>query len=163
MIVIATAVFLTYNTVGEPKTYHNGTLSRNGHQAVIVQHPRGMIWGVPERAQADDLGRAACRTLVQELYSRTLGLEELPDHVVVYVGSDGSEGAISLAATLPPERVTFVMCACNWSQKLHLIAGAKMEAARIVRCGCGGHGTMERLLQQFLDCGFDCAHCPKSH
>lgn len=165
------AAFLTYNSVGQSGTYPNGVVTRNGHQAIIVQHSKGKSWG------ADDLGallgkptdsdqtrteeerkelkeiRDTRSQLVSELYSEVFGQSELPDYVVVYVGAGGSEGAIGLAATAPHDRVCFVMCDCNLDIKRRLVASYGMSSARIVMCSCGGQHAMGSLVERFLNTG----------
>ncbi len=173
---MATALFLTYNTVGEPGTFENGPVERNGHKAVICQHPKGKQWGagsppvpdgVPrcladartEAERQDMLAHGAAREeAVRGLYAEAIGAsEELPDFVVVYVGAGGSEGAIALAAALPHERLRFVMCDCCWEFKLSLLAQfgcCDDSGAQYLMCRCGGHDAMLGAVNQFLETGF---------
>jgi len=172
---LAVALFLTYNTVGDAGTFANGPVERNGHRAIICQHPKGQRWatgsepvpdGVPrclaeattEVEKQDMLANEAAREqAIRNLYAKVIGAqEELPDFVVVYVGAGGSEGAIALAATLPHDRLRFVMCDCNWEGKIALLAQfgcCDGDGAQYMYCGCGGHSAMLRAVNQFLESG----------
>jgi 1-aminocyclopropane-1-carboxylate deaminase/D-cysteine desulfhydrase-like pyridoxal-dependent ACC family enzyme len=75
------------------------------------------------------------------------------DHVVVYVGSNGSEHAITLAAQLPSSKVTFVGCDCGLPEKEALIQASGLADAKLMLCECGGHWTMEALFQRFMETG----------
>lgn len=173
MIQISKAIFLTYNTVGNPGTYPNGAVERNGHTAVVVQHPRGEKWAIghgpvgpdvpstmdeatteAERQELIDHIRVR-EEMLRSLYLEALGLAELPDYVVVYVGAGGSEGAIELAATLPRERVVLVMCDCSREYKQQLLeqCGFIPSAATLLECRCGGHAALQSLLEGFLQTG----------
>lgn len=177
MIKIAKATFLTYNTIGDSGDYPNGLLERNGHQAIIVQHPKGQCWGAmvngrepvadgPTGAQAlcdakDEkekqemlAARQLRKRLVADLYSGIFRSEELAtiDFVVVYVGANGSQGAIELAAKAG-EKARFVMCDCNLGIKLSMIASSMGKITPFLECECGGRETMARLVEEFLETG----------
>lgn len=169
---MATAVFLTYNSVGKTGTFPNGAVTRGDNTAVIVQHPKGEEWGASksakaltpdmpiclndcrtdaERQELDDI-KSSREGLVRELYSSVFNLADVPDYVVVYVGTGGSEGAIHLAAQLPKEKVRFVLCDCNLPGKLGLIA-TYYDAVPYLMCECGGQRTMEKVVNDFLSTG----------
>ncbi len=144
-----TALFLTYNTVGKSGSY-GGMVERNGHQAVIVQHPKGETWGGCGRANEKNPG-SKCAGLVHTLYGSALRHEDV-DYVVVYVGDRGSEGAVHMVSDLPANKVLFVLCNCNLGYKLGLIQNSLPGAPYRV-CECGGHATMQKVLEEFLDTG----------
>lgn len=147
--------FVTYNRVGEGLSngWHEGP---NGRRALVLQNTRGSTWfakqrfeNAAERTAEDDRVRDEIGNLWDQLQ------EALPnlDHIVVYVGSSGSERAIELAAHLPAQKVTFVLCDCGISHKLNLIRGNGLANAQLVRCECGGHGSMRRLYDRFVESG----------
>ncbi len=167
-------MFLTYNSVGKTNAFPTGVVENNGHQAVIVQHPKGQQWGaaidgyppVGERQSLDQaisederqemLAIGATREqLIQSLYSEAFSPETLAnmDFVVVYVGAAGSEGAIGLAARAGRQKARFVLCDCGLRAKVLTIAAECGEGAPFLQCECGGQATMEQLVREFLQTG----------
>jgi len=150
--------FVTYNTVGDGLS--NGWHESNGRRAFLLQNSRGQRWGArrePDTPSGDNRGtdefadrvRDEIGNLWSELQEALLGI----DHVVVYVGSRGSERAIALAAQLPASKVTFVGCDCGLSYKEVLVQAAGLGEARRLLCECGGHRTMEELFERFMATG----------
>lgn len=150
--------FVTYNQVdGE---LANGWHGSEDRKAFILQNSRGQRWGArynPDTPSGEfrtdeeyvDRVRDEISTLWSQLHE---ALPEL-DHVVVYVGSKGSERAIALATQLPASKVTFVGCDCGLPIKEILIQSAGLHQARRVLCECGGHATMKRLFTRFMVSG----------
>lgn len=173
---MAKAAFLTYNTVGEPGAFRSGVTAINGHEAIVVQHPKGQRWGAqvdgvdpvwtpeataqlqaePEvvKPQCYAAGRAR-ESLVSDLYSGIFDPKSLAelDYVVVYVGALGSEGAIALAAQAPRDKVRFVLCDCALDEKFNQVHKHGMERVPYLMCECGGRATMGKLVRQFLQTG----------
>lgn len=149
---MATALFLSYNSIGQNGEYPNGVLEENGHKAIIVQHPRGKNWAVPGVIPMQ-IGTALAETAVEELFKRAFGTDVEPDAVLVYVGAEGSEGAIRLAAHLPQDKVGFVMCDCNMRAKAQMLHQHADHQTHILMCECGGQQTMGGLVKQFLQTG----------
>lgn len=150
--------FVTYNTVGD--NLSSGWHASNGRRAFVLQNTKGQRWGAridPDVPAGDLRQTKECADRVaDEIGSLWRELQRaLPelDHIVVYVGSRGSERAIALAAQLPASKVTFVGCECGLFQKEVLIRAAGMAEWRLVLCECGGHRTMERLFQRFMNTG----------
>jgi hypothetical protein len=174
VITIAKAAFLTYNTVGEPGLFQNGTTERDGHQAIIVQHPQGQRWGAsvdgvnpvqsspglapvgsPMGERQRDAFVETRKAAVASIYGGFLDetpLDEL-DFLVIYVGTNGSQGAIELAARVPKEKVRFILCDCGYFGKLKDIAANGMEEVPVLMCECGGRRTMARLVEEFFATG----------
>lgn len=149
--------FVTYNTVGD--NLSSGWHGSNGRRAFVLQNGRGERWAVDKFYQSDgpDYRRSAHADHVREEISalwRQLQ-EALPDldHVVVYVGSQGSERAIALAAQLPASKVTFVGCDCGLEIKEAMVQAAGLRDAQRMLCECGGHRTMEALYERFMVTG----------
>lgn len=144
--------FVTYNTVGGGLSngWHEGP---NGRRALVLQNTTGSTWFAKQRVQnaaeriaEDDRVRDEIGNLWDQLQKALPNL----DHIVVYVGSSGSERAIGLAAQLPAQNVTFVLCDCGIGYKLNLIRGNGLANAQLVPCECGGHGSMRRLYDRFM-------------
>lgn len=140
-----TAAFVTYNVMSG--NIASGWHEAEGRRALVLQNTRGDgRWGNP--IGATERARQSL-TLWEQLQ------ESLPslDHVVVYVGTNGSEAAILLAAKLPAHKVTFVGCDCGLGFKKTLVAKAGMSRSRWIDCACGGHGMMRKLFDSFLATG----------
>lgn len=150
--------FVTYNTVGD--NLSSGWHASNGRRAFLLQNTKGQRWAArsnPDVPAGDTRTEKETADRVADEISILWGelqtaLPEL-DHVVVYVGARGSERAIALAVQLPASKVTFVGCECGLFQKEVLIRAAGMAEWRLVLCECGGHQTMERLFQRFMETG----------
>ena len=155
--------FLTYNTVGKQLSsgWHDGP---DGRRALLIQNSKGHRFAVdsiigdradppPGYARSDGQYVDTVRGEIDILWGQLQqALSEL-DHVVVYVGSSGSEQAIALAAHLPATKVTFVGCDCGDLKKELLIQSAGLNEAGRVPCECGGCQTMERLFTRFMETG----------
>lgn len=139
--------FVTYNAVGRglPSGWHDGP---DGRRALVLQNTKGegSLSGGPigRDRRVEEIG-----ILWGELQK---ALTEL-DHVVIYVGTRGSERAIELASELPPAKVTFVGCDCGLPYKEAMIQLAGLAEARRFLCECGGHRTMEALYERFMETG----------
>jgi len=151
--------FVTYNTLSSELSsgWHDGP---DGRQALLVQNTRGQKWGAREDPQIPSGENRVTNAYVDRVRDEISDLwgqlqTALPelDHVVVYVGSKGSERAIALSAQLPASKVTFVSCDCGLPAKEVLIQAAGMAAAKLVLCECGGHRTMEKLYLNFMETG----------
>lgn len=138
--------FVTYNAVGDGLS--SGWHGSPGRRALVLQNTRG-----EGTRSTGPIGAAARREQSSILWGQLQ--EALPelDHVVVYVGTEGSERAIALAAQLPADKVTFVGCDCGLVIKTALIAAAGLIDAQLVLCECGGHRTMRRLYDSFMETG----------
>ena len=144
---VKAVAFVTYNAVGDGLS--SGWHGSPGRRALVLQNTKGdgsLYNGSP-------IGAAARREQSSILWGQLQ--EALPelDHVVVYVGTEGSERAIALAAELTADKVTFVGCDCGLVIKTALIAAAGLIDARLVLCECGGHRTMRRLYDSFMETG----------
>ena len=161
--------FVTYNSVGEGLS--SGWHESNGRRALVVQNTKCARWAGPGPLATaflymmdDVVGREATRDADRQAHDARRGeignvwtelqksLPEL-DHVVVYVGTGGSEHAIELASKLPAHQVSFVLCDCNLRRKTAMIAEAGLSDAGVVLCECGGHRTMKLLFQDFMATG----------
>lgn len=150
--------FVTYNRVGDGVV--SGWHDSNGRQALVLQNSRGEEWAVdPIYKSSPNYSRAKveCVDRVRDEIGNLWGQlqEVLPelDHIVVYVGSAGSERAIELAAQLPASKVTFVGCDCGLPFKEATVLRAGLAEARRMLCECGGVRTMGRLYAAFMATG----------
>lgn len=143
-----TAAFITYNQLGKGEIT-TGWHESDGRRALVLQNTKGegslqvgKPIGAEKRVEQISL-------LWAELRKELSGL----DHVVVYVGTRGSEEAIKLAAELSEEKVTFVGCDCGLPIKELLIRAAGLPKAGRILCECGGHHTMLSLYERFMATG----------
>ncbi len=147
-----TCAFVTYNQLGEGNI-SSGWHEKNGRRALVLQNTkgRGALRGPDSKG---GIGRDA-RLEQIELHWAELAkaLPEL-DHVVVYVGTSGSERAIELVAEhLPASKVTFVGCDCGLPIKELMIQSSGLNDAQRYLCGCGGHRAMEHFFKGFMEKG----------
>lgn len=158
--------FLTYNTVwsGLRNGWHDGP---DGRRAFVLQNDSGNRWAVedlfedPNTIPGGYSRRAKANVdhvsgKIEDLWGQLQTVLSDLDHVVVYVGANGSERAIVLAAQLPASKVTFVGCSCNLPIKELLVQSAGLTEAGRVLCECGGRQTMRKLLDNFLTSGELC-------
>jgi hypothetical protein len=137
--------FVTYNKVGLDGNlsdcWHDGP---NNRSAFVLQNTRNDLYVVGDEQRTKEI------ELLWERLQKTLPVF---DHIVVYVGRSGSELAIKLAAQLHPSKVMFVACGCGLSTKVALINAAGLTDAGLVLCECGGHQTMQKLYNLFMETG----------
>ncbi len=131
----------------------------NGHEVYLIQ-------GRPETPESlrRDMRRAADYPRVRSVDSRLEARRDweslsrlLPtlDRVIVYVGTDGSDENIDLAAKHCGTRVpvTFVFCDCNLDLKKQLLASNGFDREKFVLCLCGGKEKMEEIYERFIETG----------
>lgn len=172
------ALFMSYNAIGKDNAFTNGTFERNGQTVTILQHPKGQRWGgaiddLPptefdaiaagmspaEQNQSGAKAGALRRETIAVLERELVAVSTPLDFLVVYVGASGSQGAIEVARRYPIGIVRFVMCSCGFEEKLYEIAHVfgihdlRDLTIPILRCECGGHRTMERLVNDFITTG----------
>lgn len=163
-----TCAFVTYNTVGEGLSsgWHEGLA---GRRAFVLQNTRGEHQAATSDPFSDFLtstfgsesDRRAVRSRrlsrrgeeIDKLWGQLQEVLSDLDHFVVYVGAAGSERAISLAGALPEQKITFVACDCSLPFKERLIRDAGLINAGRVLSECGGHETMRKLYDNFLQGG----------
>ncbi|OGZ08207.1 MAG: hypothetical protein A3C93_00980 [Candidatus Lloydbacteria bacterium RIFCSPHIGHO2_02_FULL_54_17] len=152
--------FVTYNTVGHGELPSGLHTSPCGAEALVLQNTKGEAWGAKRAPGSYERTPSEGKTLTANRQEEIGALwEELQkhateiDHLVVYVGANGSQRAVALSAQLPPERVTYVLCNCSLPAKENVIALMGMSAARRVDCECGGHDTMRAIFDRFMERG----------
>lgn len=147
--------FVTYNNLGGAAG--NGWHEQNGRKALVLQGTTGRPWLADQTARKGSAQFAQDVELVgntiDDLWSQLSASISDLDQVVVYVGDSGSENAIELAAQLPAEKVTFVLCSCGRSAKISRIQGKGLATASIVSCECGGRSTLGSMFRRFMDQG----------
>lgn len=164
------AAFLTYNSIGEEGDFQNGMIETKGHQALIVQHPKGQKWGAGNGLEVpttlglsgqEDEDRTRQkgwqeerRKLIPELYGKVLNdkIARALDYIVVYVGTGGSEGTVELAK-FAGEKARFIVCRCGLARKIQQIMTVVSQDAQVMISRCGGQEAMKELLEAFLETG----------
>jgi hypothetical protein len=137
---------VTYNRIGEGQ-YENGLMERADKQIYIAQNGHRSKW----TANADDPSseKEARRKSTVGYVVKSLDLADM-DKVYLYVGSNGGEEAIRQTSQIPADKITYVMCSCNWSQKTAMISKYGNSGAKVQSCECGGRETLERILKDLL-------------
>lgn len=147
-----TCAFVTYNQLGEGNVV-SGWHEENGRRALVLQNTkgRGALRGPDSKG---GIGRDARLEQIDLLWTDLeKALPEL-DHVVVYVGTNGSERAIELVGQhLSADKVTFVGCDCGLPFKELLVQAAGLPKAGRILCECGGHHAMLSLYERFMATG----------
>ena len=160
-----TVGFMTYNSIGKAGTISNGAHETPERRAIVLQGSPKNTWAastvdggceVPPPGYDRDQSRYVdfVSNEIDRLWidlSQTI--DEL-DHVVIYVGARGSERALELAAILPAQKVTLVMCDCDLERKLRLVSEVgDLRNARRILCECGGHMTLYQMFRHYLETG----------
>jgi len=138
---------VTYNRIGEGQ-YENGLMQRADKQIYIAQNGHRSKWAA--EGDASSAEKAETRRRVAGYVVNSLELKDM-DHTYLYVGKNGGEEAIAQTATIPADKITYVMCDCNWSEKKNMIAANGNQNAEIQSCECGGRSTLERILKDLLN------------
>ncbi|GEM_PF-1592955 len=160
-----TVGFLTYNSIGKAGNISNGAHETPERRAIVLQGSPKDIWAaskvygggkVPPPGYDRDQGQYVnfISNEIDRLWADlSQGIDEF-DHIIIYVGAKGSERALELAASLPPQKVTLVMCDCELGRKLHLISQiGNLKEARRILCECGGNMTFYRMFWHYLETG----------
>lgn len=137
---------VTYNRIGEGQ-YENGLMEREDKQIYIAQNGHRSKWTADSSNSSSEKERA--RRSVAGYVVNSLELADM-DQIYLYVGSNGGEEAIRQTSKIPAEKITYVMCDCNWSGKTAMISEYGNSKAKIQGCECGGRETLERILKQLL-------------
>lgn len=151
--------FLTYNTVGNG--HPNGCIERDGRKAFLIQNPQGERWvlGVGPAeigyilTSGSDIDRRREEIAVAQVTEHKDLLEKM-DRVYVYLGAGHAMRKIAqLIKGIPGSKLTFVACDCNWTEKMRTLESSGFGDCPRLMCECGGHRTMERLLEAHLEKG----------
>ncbi len=146
---------VTYNNLGGGVS--DGWHEQDGRKALVLQGITGRPWLASQTAPKGSTQFAQDAELVSstigDLWAQLEAIISDLDQVVVYVGDSGSGHAIVLAAQLPPQKVTFVLCDCGWSGKISRIKSKGLSEARIVECECGGRSTLGSMFRRFMTQG----------
>lgn len=139
---------VTYNRIGEGQ-YENGLMQRENKQIYIAQNGHRSKWAAPGNSGLSDDEKAEIRARTAKYVAKDIELEDM-DQIYLYVGNDGGEEAIRQTAKIPAEKITYVMCDCNWGRKQKMINSLGNTAAKIQGCECGGRSTLERILKELI-------------
>jgi hypothetical protein len=136
---------VTYNRVGEGQ-YDNGLIKRDGKEIYIAQNGHRSAWAADSGPgyERNKIRRRTVKDVIQQIT-----LEDM-NHIYLYVGAGGGEEAIRQTKDIPSEKITYVMCGCNYSFKRNLIEEIGNSNAETISCECGGRNTLERILKQQL-------------
>lgn len=136
---------VTYNRIGDGR-YDNGVIKSGNKEIYISQNGHCAKWAIePYTSERPNEIRArAAKTVLQQV-----NLEDM-DYIYLYIGAGGGEETIKETRNIPAEKLTYVMCDCNYSHKRRRIKECGNEKADIQWCECGGRETLEKILKQVL-------------
>lgn len=139
---------VTYNRIGNGQ-HENGVMQAGNKEIFIAQNGHRSKWAYNPNSgpisQAAETRECAARMAAQQV-----NLNDM-DRIFVYVGAGGGEEAIRQTRDIPAEKITYVLCSCNYGMKKDLIRRLGNAEARIRECECGGRDTMERILENLLE------------
>ncbi|KYK27240.1 hypothetical protein AYK26_04225 [Euryarchaeota archaeon SM23-78] len=136
---------ISYNVIGKGQ-YDNGVLKGKGVEIHISQNGHKSKWAASQGSWKE---KEEARKVVAKDVVGMIPLEEM-DHVYLYVGADGGEEAIKQAKDVPADKISYVLCGCNYGMKKGMIKEFGKAQAEIIKCECGGREKLEQILKQYL-------------
>lgn len=137
---------------------NNGWKSAGDNHLLLLQNSKGEVWGTPQTFRGEEEFAktvAIAKELIENNWDKLLASLGKIDLVIFYVGSYGAERAIELAHEkgLDPMKAVFVLCDCNYGGKIDMLMRYGFSSSRVIKCECGGHYTMRRIHDNFLETG----------
>ncbi len=133
----------------------NGWKTNGDNAVLLLQNTSGKTWGLTQFGLTPREWSNEAGAIVDPLWKQLES--ELPtiEKVVFYVGSDGAERVIELAADhgLTPDRAVFVCCSCNARTKREVISSRGFSGSPILHAVCGGHDEMRNIYNNVLNHG----------
>lgn len=141
---------ISYNTF--VKNEQNGWKTQDGNAVLLLQNEDGSQWGIPKGIKMET-GTSACIAQVNSLWNQLAQSLPTLDKVIFYVGAQGAERTIELAAEhgLTPDRAIFVLCDCNIAKKMNLLRSRGFSSSKLIDCSCGGHIVMKNIYNTILE------------
>lgn len=138
---------ITYNRIGDGQ-FDNGIIKKQHAWLHIAQNGHRSKWAAdPDYGSGDGRNQTRSRTAAAVVAQFDLSVM---NHTYVYVGASGGEEAIRQTRNLDPNKVTYVLCNCNYGTKKSMIRQHGNHGAAIMECECGGRKTLERVAQDLL-------------
>ena len=134
---------VTYNRIGNGQ-YENGVIKTKDKEIYIAQNGHKAKWAA---SGGNDREKEKTRSMVAATTVRQIDLKNM-DHVYLYVGANGGEEAIRQTRNMPADKITYVMCGCNYGMKERMVRDLGNDGAEIVRCECGGRDTLEKIVKR---------------
>ena len=138
---------VTYNRVGNGQ-YPNGVINGKNAEVYFAQNRHLSKWAADPNLS--DGQRQNIRRYASINAADSLSLEDM-DHIFLYVGDSGGEEAIGMTVEIPGQKMTYVMCRCNYSAKKNRIRGIGRTNPRIISCECGGRETLEKIVRLVMN------------
>lgn len=136
---------VTYNTVGEGRypQINQGKSSEvyifQGKDKWASKNPVGGI--------SQDAINARTQTARNVMIG--VSLDEM-DQVYVYVGEKGGHEMVTQTASVPSDKITYLMCGHNRDMNDRIISAYRGWNFKKIDCECGGRDTLERILKGLL-------------
>jgi hypothetical protein len=160
-----TAAFVTYNNVRDPQTkqpVESGWHDKDERRALVLQSTNSNTFA--EACTRLLMGLYTPRVIDATIDTTSQRIDQLwpvltevintLEHVVIYVGVNGTEHAIKMASQLPIEKLVFLMCDCDIPWKRGLLADVGLQNAKtIIIRECGGEHSMGKAYRDFLETG----------
>ena len=144
---ITKVAIVTYNRIGEGN-YPNGVIRGEGVEIYIAQNGHRSEWAAdPEN---NEYTKAQTRKIASASVARQIDLSDM-DKVFIYVGANGGEEAIRQTRNIPSEKISYVLCHCNYGTKRDMIQSIGNGKADIISSECGGRSTLDRIVERFLN------------
>lgn len=148
---VARVAMMSYNTFvnGQP----NGWVTNGDNAVLLLQNERGDLWGIETLPMREGIEK--CRSLIDNLWAQLQAEMATLDAFMLYVGAEGAEHVIELAAQhgLRPEQANFILCDCGYRTKRSMIERLGFGSSLVIKCECGGHNTMARIYREILEQG----------
>jgi len=138
---------VTYNRIGRGQ-YENGLLEAKDCNIYIAQNGHRAKWAVDQDSAPTRSERARIRSHAAKNALNQLDLQDM-DHIYLYVGTHGAEDVIKETRDIPAEKISYVLCDCNYYRKKEMIESIGNKDAEVIDSECGGRETLERIVKKF--------------
>ena len=136
---------ITYNRIGSGQ-YDNGVLETQNNQIYIAQNGHKTKWAVEgDKGILEERTEIRSRSAIRA--ARDVDLKQM-NHIFLYVGTYGSEDVIRETRGIPAEKLSYVLCDCNYDTKMRMINSIGNSDSEIINSECGGRETLERIIEK---------------
>lgn len=147
----ATRIAIISHDLTSNGEYHNMTTDMDGLQIFKPKEPSREIATLEANHYMDDREMMAdhANQLVMEKFVGTICLDDL-DYIFIYFDNIEENKIIEQSKDLNPDKLAYIMCNCQWRQKMAIISAIGNNDARIIPCTCGGQHKLASIARQLL-------------